>query len=131
MVIGNVGKPTGKATSQPGQAGQPAGDADNEPHKRSHDTSQIAWAKLLARIAEEFPLGCHACGGDIRLIAFITDPGPVRKILAHVGEPVEPPPVSPARGPPTEWHELVQAHDDRDAMQASPDELPIIDIHSL
>jgi len=45
----------------------------------------------------------------------------------HVGEPVEPPPVSPARGPPTEWTELVQGHDDRDVMQASPDELPVID----
>jgi len=32
------------------------------------------------------------------------------RILAHVGEPVEPPPVSPARGPPTDWGELVQAH---------------------
>ncbi len=48
----------------------------------------------------------------------------------HVGEPVEPPPVLPARGPPTEWTELVQGHDDRDVMQASPDELPVIDIHS-
>jgi len=39
--------------------------------------------------------------------------------------------VSPARGPPTDWGELVQAHDDRDVLQASPDELPVIDIHSL
>jgi len=78
-----------------------------------------------------FPLVCPACGGDIRLISFITDPGPIRKILMHVGEPVEPPPVSPARGPPTEWTELVQGHDDRDVMQSSPDELPVIDIHSL
>ncbi len=131
MAIGNVGKPVAATTSQPGQAGQPASDADNEPQKRSHDTSRIAWAKLLAKIAEAFPLGCPVCGGDIRLIAFITDPGPVRRILAHVGEPVEPPPVSPARGPPTEWNEFVQAHDDRDVMQASHDELPVIDIHSL
>jgi len=36
---------------------------------RSHDTSRIAWAKLLARIAEAFPMVCPACGGDIRLIA--------------------------------------------------------------
>ena len=42
-----------------------------------------------------------------------------------------PPPVSPARGPPTDWGELVQIHDDRDVFQASPDELPAIDIHSL
>jgi len=39
--------------------------------------------------------------------------------------------VSPARGPPTEWTELVQAHDDRDVMQAELDEFPVIDIHSL
>jgi hypothetical protein len=58
-------------------------------------------------------------------------PGPIRKILTHLGEPLEPPPLSPARGPPTEWAELVQSHDYRDAMQASPDELPAIDIHSL
>ena len=34
-------------------------------------------------------------------------------------------------GPPTDWAELVQAHDEREAIQTSPDELPVIDIHSL
>jgi hypothetical protein len=29
------------------------------------------------------------------------------------------------------WGAFVQAHDDRDAIQASLDELPVIDIHSL
>ncbi len=79
----------------------------------------------------EFPLECPNCGGDIRLIAFITKPGPIRKILTHLGEPLEPPPVSPARGPPTNWGELVQIHDNRDVFQTSSDELPAIDIHSL
>jgi len=63
--------------------------------------------------------------------AFITEPGPIRQILTHLGEPLEPPPVSPARGPPTDWGELIRVHDDRDVFQASPDELPAIDIHSL
>ena len=58
-------------------------------------------------------------------------PWPIRKILTHLGEPLEPPPVSPARGPPTDWGELVQGHDDRASFQASPDELPVIDIRSL
>ena len=31
-------------------------------------------------------------------------------------------------GPPTDWGELVQAPEDRDAFQASPDDLPLIDI---
>ena len=82
-------------------------------------------------LGEEFPLECPNCGGDIRLIAFITEPGPIRKIFTHLGEPLEPPPLAPARGPPTDWGELVQAHDDRAIFQASPDELPAIDIHSL
>ena len=33
----------------------------------SHDNSRIAWAKLMARVGEEFPLECPNCGGDIRL----------------------------------------------------------------
>ena len=37
----------------------------------------------------------------------------------------------PILGPPTDWGELIQARDDREAVQVSPDELPVIDIHSL
>jgi hypothetical protein len=85
----------------------------------------------MARVGEEFPLECPACGGDIRLIAFITEPGAIQKILTHLGEPLEPPPVSLDRGPPTDWGEFVQAHDNRTVFQASPDELPVFDIHSL
>jgi hypothetical protein len=48
--------------------------APNHAKLRSHDTSRIAWAKLMARVGEAFPLECPACGGDIRLIAFITEP---------------------------------------------------------
>ena len=36
------------------------------------------------------------------------------QILTHSRQPLEPPPASPARGPPTDWGELVQLHDDRD-----------------
>jgi len=85
----------------------------------------------MARVGEEFPLACPTCGGDIRLIAFITEPGPIRKILTHLGEPLEPPPIAAARGPPTARGALVQTHDDREAVQVSPDEVPVIDTHSL
>jgi hypothetical protein len=88
-------------------------------------------AKLFARIGEQFPLECPACGGDIRLIAFITDPAPIRKILEAIGEPLDPPPLAPARGPPTPWPDLVQAHDDRDVVQAASHELAVIDIRAL
>ena len=38
---------------------------------------------------------------------------------------------SPARGPPTDWHELAQAHNDRHVVQESLDDLPGTCIHSL
>ncbi len=137
LAIGNVGKRRDAATDGHAVGGHAArGDAtavccDSCDKPPSHDTSRIAWAKLMARVGEEFPLECPGCGGDIRLIAFITEPGPIRKILTHLGEPLEPPPVSPARGPPADWGALVQVHDDRAIFQASPDELPVIDIRSL
>jgi hypothetical protein len=134
LAIGNVSKQREATTGGDGNDGRATGgccDANPNQKPRSHDTSRIAWAKLMARVGEEFPLECPACSGDIRLIAFITEPGPIRKILTHLGEPLEPPPVSPARGPPTDWAELVQAHDDRDIFQGRIDELPAIDIHSL
>ena len=95
----------------------------------SRDTSRIAWAQLLARVGEVFPLACPNCGGDVRLISFITQPGPIRKILTHLGEPLEPPYVSPARGPPVPWDDLVQTEDDSSLHQASSEDLPMIDIH--
>jgi hypothetical protein len=132
LAIGNVGKRQEAVTGgHGGDDHATKGCCDAHQELRSHDTSRIAWAKLMARVGEEFPLECPGCGGDIRLIAFITEPGPIRKILTHLGEPLEPPPLSPARGPPTDWVEIVQAHDDRAIFQASPDELPDIDIHSL
>ena len=114
LAIGNIGK------RGDGHGTEGCCDANHATLKpRSHDTSRIAWAKLMARVGEEFPLECPACGGDIRLIAFITEPGPIRKILTHLGEPLEPPPIAAARGPPTDWDELVQAQDDCDIFQAT------------
>jgi hypothetical protein len=112
LAIGNVSKQREATTGGDGNDGRATGgccDANPNHKPRSHDTSRIAWAKLMARVGEEFPLECPACGGDIRLIAFITEPGPIRKILTHLGEPLEPPPIAAARGPPTDWYELVQA----------------------
>lgn len=58
------------------------------------------WAQLLARVYEVHPLRCPACHGEMRILAFLTDPGVVRPILRHLRIPQHPPPISPARGPP-------------------------------
>jgi hypothetical protein len=83
LAIGNIGKQREAMNGGHGNDGRATGgfcDANPNQKPRSHDTSRIAWAKLMARGGEEFPLVCPACGGgDIRLIAFITEPGPIRK----------------------------------------------------
>ncbi|HSG06809.1 MAG TPA: hypothetical protein VLA36_00525 [Longimicrobiales bacterium] len=55
---------------------------------------------LLARIYEVLPLLCPACGGQMSILALLTDPPVVSAILLHLHLPHRPPPLSPARGPP-------------------------------
>jgi len=45
-------------------------------------------------------LACSACGGRMRIIAFLEDPQVVRGILLHLGLPADPPPMGRARDPP-------------------------------
>ncbi len=72
------------------------------------------WAALIARIYEVFPLLCPICGGQMRIIAFITHSAEIRHILDHIGVQSEPPNIAPARGPPlweadAQWGEGDQA----------------------
>ena len=77
------------------------------------------WAVLIARIYEVFPLLCPKCGGQMRLIAFVTQGTQIRKILDHIGVDSEPPHISPARGPPL-WEDCGDAQIDHGA-QIEPD----------
>jgi hypothetical protein len=60
-------------------------------------SSRSTWAELLRRVFAVDVLTCPHCGGPSRLIAQLTDPVVVRKILAHLGLPTEPPRPAPAR----------------------------------
>jgi hypothetical protein len=67
------------------------------------NSAQRAAVTALAAPAqpdEVFPLLCPLCGGQMRLIAFITEGTQIRKILDHIGVDSEQPHISPARGPP-------------------------------
>ena len=90
---------------------------ESVPLKRSK--AHYLWAVLIARIYEVFPLLCPLCGGQMRLIAFITEGTQIRKILDHIGVDSEPPHISPARGPPL-WEECGDAQMG-DGAQIEPD----------
>jgi hypothetical protein len=55
---------------------------------------------LLARVFGVLPLLCPGCGGEMRILGFLTDPPVVSKILLHLDLHHLPPPLSPARGQP-------------------------------
>jgi hypothetical protein len=90
LAVANVGKQRDAATGGHGGDGhgtEGCCDANHATLKpRSHDTSRIAGAKLMARVGEKFPLECPACGGDIRLISFITELGRDRQRFERFAE---------------------------------------------
>ena len=55
------------------------------------------WAQLLMRVLSVDALTCPRCSAPIVVLAFITDPGVLRKILEHLGLPSSDPPRGPSR----------------------------------
>ena len=74
---------------------------------------------LIARIYKVFPLLRPMCGGQMRLIAFITHSADIRQILDPIGVQSEPPHICPARGPPL-WDHGGDAQMD-DGVHIEPD----------
>jgi hypothetical protein len=48
-------------------------------------TSRRTWAELL-RLVFEVKLTCPRCGTEMKILSFITETEPIRKILAHLKE---------------------------------------------
>jgi hypothetical protein len=86
------------------------------PAPNTRSPARYLWVMLLARVFESLPLVCPNCGADMRIIAFVTEAVPVQRILGHIGEPTEPPPIAPARGPPA-WDDAPEPAPDWDILQ--------------
>jgi hypothetical protein len=95
-----IGRPAADAPDGDTWAPPPPAERRDEPVPPPTSRARIRWAVLLARIYEVLPLLCPACGGPLRVLAFLTDPPVVSTILLHLELPHRPPPISPARGPP-------------------------------
>ena len=42
------------------------------------------WAEMIRRVYEVDPLECPRCGGEMRVVGFITQPAVIRRILDHL-----------------------------------------------
>jgi hypothetical protein len=64
--------------------------------------SRAPWARLLRRVLHVDALSCPKCSTHLRavpmvVLAFLTDPDVVTRILHHLGLPAAPPAIAPAR----------------------------------
>ncbi|MBA7470751.1 hypothetical protein ES707_06038 [subsurface metagenome] len=53
---------------------------------------RAAWALLIAKVYEVDPMVCSRCGSPMRILAIITDPEELKKILRHLVKTGKPPP---------------------------------------
>jgi hypothetical protein len=74
--------------------------APNGGRHRSPVTRRDPWAELLRRVFEIEEFVCPHCGGARRLLAAITAPEAIEKVLRAMGPPSEIAELSPARAPP-------------------------------
>ena len=69
---------------------------DDEPALRSR---RLPWARLLKRTLRVDGLDCPRCHAQMVLLALITRPSVIERILRHLRLPSTPPPLAPARDP--------------------------------
>ena len=63
-------------------------------------SARIGWARLLKRVFNIDLEHCPQCGGELKIIAAIEEPGVIVKILTHLGLPARALPHASVRRPP-------------------------------
>ena len=57
---------------------------DDELNTTQRKTLRRRWANLIRRVFKTDPLICRNCGGKMRVVSLITEPGVIRQILNHL-----------------------------------------------
>jgi len=80
------------------------------------------WAQLLRRVLQVDALECPKCATPMLVLAFLSDPKVVTKILGHLNLNTTPPPIAPAREPYEEFY--VDGAQDAPSDDFSQDQFP-------
>ena len=91
-------------TGDLGDAGGVAGGGKGPTSTEQRPRRRVPWAQLLRRVLHLDALACPRCStagesAPMVVLAFLTDPEVVGKILRHLGLPCSAPFVAPARSP--------------------------------
>jgi hypothetical protein len=63
--------------------------SDDSPDARAY---RKAWARLLSKVYEIYPMVCPGCGSEMKVIAVIQEPTEIERILKHLEKQGRPPP---------------------------------------
>jgi hypothetical protein len=110
-IIGPAAKDRAKVVPTPPEPGARAGDSagankpgEGEPRDinvtKMPRASRLPWALLLKRVFLTDALTCPKCAGRMKIVAAVTKPEAIRKILEHLGIASEAPRRTAARPPP-------------------------------
>jgi hypothetical protein len=90
--------PGPKPVEETGTGGSAAQTTPAQPQHR------LAWAVLLARVFQFDVTVCDRCGGKVKIVAALTDPGSIRR--EGVGLPARAPPIAAARPHPQQQFDM-------------------------
>ena len=65
-------------------SGEPPDAVEHEENWPALQARRRWWAELLRRVFKVDVEGCARCGGEARIIGFVTEPQGIRRILAHL-----------------------------------------------
>ena len=72
-------------------------DTTNDKSSTTSTSSRTNWARLIRKVFEVDPLLCSTCGSQMKIIAVLTDPKVVDRIIRYLdknaGTPRSPPPI--------------------------------------
>jgi len=95
VLDGVIGAP--RASRRAAIVPDPVQKASEPAEEHAHGQSaRMSWARLLKRVFDIDIERCK-CGGRLKIIAAIEDPGVIVRILTHLGLPARAPPRAPAR----------------------------------
>jgi hypothetical protein len=82
----NAGQGKRKKAAAPAEPSSPgeAPEGATTPQGADRAALRRRWAELIRRVYEVDPLVCPRCGGEMRVVGFITQPALIKRILDHL-----------------------------------------------
>jgi hypothetical protein len=71
------------APAEPSASGE-ALKTETTPERADRAALRRRWAEMIRRVYEVDPLVCPRCGGEMRVVGFITQPAVIKRILDHL-----------------------------------------------